>query len=95
MPAPSPETRRLTALRIVDPPAFFSQVNGALRASTSVLDAAEKLRVSHATLKRWIHEDAGLVAGCDLRGPGNPALVKAHSIPPKKREGVAKGSRVS
>lgn len=76
MPAPKNATRELTALKIVDPEKFHLRVNSALRISPTVESAAETLEVSHATIKRWIHEDPGLVEGCDLRGPGNPQWQK-------------------
>ena len=85
MPAPTKATRELSAIKLVDPQRFHREVNSVLRISKTVLQAAETLRVSHATLKRWILADPGLVEGCSLRGPGNPALMGAHTKPQKKR----------
>lgn len=90
MPAPSKATRELSAIKLVDPKRFHREVNSVLRISKTVLDAADKLQVSHATLKRWILADPGLVEGCTLRSPGNPEFGAKYD---GKRRGKDKAKR--
>lgn len=67
MTLPSEDRERLlVALRRADPPAFRSQVRAVLVAHGSVVDAARALRVREAALRRWIDDDAALVAGVTL-----------------------------
>lgn len=74
MPAPSPETLALAALRHSDTAKWPRKIHRAIKAAGSLTVAAEALGMSYRTLLELTRTVPALTEGIELRGPGRPRV---------------------
>jgi hypothetical protein len=80
MPAPSPGTLKLAALKAAGDPSYRDKIRAALVIQGSIWWGAVELEMDPRTLHRWIRADPTLAAGIKLRPRGNPDWVKGHKL---------------
>lgn len=83
---------RLSALRVIDPPAWAATVRLALVEHRSVPLAAVALGVSRATLREWLRGAPGIAAGIALRGAGRPRDGRCEAMATRVKSGESVAS---